>query len=191
MSVRSSYLFNCSLYFSIICLPVIYSPKKGVSLSLTVTMNFSTSSLRSINLLHVLLGSFIRYRYLGFPGGAVIKNICQCRYWQNACQCRSLRKCGFHLWAAESCWGRKWWPSPVFLPDNPMDRGAWQTVHEATKSWTWPSNWAHNTFRNTMSWWDGPFSIIKFLSLFLVILLSRSLFLCHINSHTNLQHSNV
>ena len=116
MPVRSGYLFNCSLYFSIICLPVIYSTKKGVSLSLTVTMNFSTSSLRSINLLRVLLGSSIRYRYLGFPGGAVIKNICQCRYWQNACQCRRLRKCGFNLWAAESCWGRKWWPSPVFLP---------------------------------------------------------------------------
>ena len=28
-------------------------------------------------------------------------------------------------------WERKWQPTPVFLPGNPMDRGVWQaTVHE-------------------------------------------------------------
>ena len=27
-------------------------------------------------------------------------------------------------------WRKKWQPTPVFLPGNPMDRGAWQaTVH--------------------------------------------------------------
>ena len=32
-------------------------------------------------------------------------------------------------------WRRKWQPPPVFLPENPMDRGAWwTTVHEFTKS---------------------------------------------------------
>ena len=34
-------------------------------------------------------------------------------------------------------WRRKWQPTPVFLPENPMDGGAWQaTVHGVTKSQT-------------------------------------------------------
>ena len=33
--------------------------------------------------------------------------------------------------------GRKQQPTPVFLPENPMSRGAWQaTVHGVTKSQT-------------------------------------------------------
>ena len=32
-------------------------------------------------------------------------------------------------------------PTPVLLPGNPMDRGAWPaTVHGVTNSWTWLSN---------------------------------------------------
>ena len=32
-------------------------------------------------------------------------------------------------------WRRKWQPTPVFLPKNPMDRGAWQAVdHGAPES---------------------------------------------------------
>jgi len=32
---------------------------------------------------------------------------------------------------------KKWQTTPVFLPGNPMDRGAWWSiVHEVTKSWT-------------------------------------------------------
>ena len=35
-------------------------------------------------------------------------------------------------------WRRAWQPTLVFLPGNPMDRGAWQaTVHWVAKSWTW------------------------------------------------------
>ena len=31
-------------------------------------------------------------------------------------------------------WRRKWQPTPVFFPGNPMDRGAWRaTVHGVTK----------------------------------------------------------
>ena len=31
----------------------------------------------------------------------------------------------------------EWQPSPIFLLENPMDRGAWcTTVHGVTKSWT-------------------------------------------------------
>ena len=34
-------------------------------------------------------------------------------------------------------WRRKWQPTPVFLPENPMDREAWRaTVLVATKNWT-------------------------------------------------------
>ena len=34
-------------------------------------------------------------------------------------------------------WRRKWQPTPVFLPGESMDRGAWRaTVHGIAKSWT-------------------------------------------------------
>ena len=34
-------------------------------------------------------------------------------------------------------WRRKWQPTPVFLSENPMDRGAWwDAVHGVTKSQT-------------------------------------------------------
>ena len=34
-------------------------------------------------------------------------------------------------------WRRKWQPTPVFLQENPMERGAWQaSVHGVAKSWT-------------------------------------------------------
>ena len=40
-------------------------------------------------------------------------------------------------WVRKIPWRRKWQPTPIFLPRNPMDRGAWQaTVHGVTKSWT-------------------------------------------------------
>ena len=39
---------------------------------------------------------------------------------------------------------RKWQPTPVFFPENSMDRGAWcATVHGVIKSWTQLSDWAH------------------------------------------------
>ena len=42
------------------------------------------------------------------------------------------------------CWRKKRLPTPVFLPGNPMDRGAWQaTVHGDVKSWTWRSTHIH------------------------------------------------
>ena len=37
----------------------------------------------------------------------------------------------------EDPWRRKWQPTPVFVPENSMDKGAWQAaVCEAEKSWT-------------------------------------------------------
>ena len=38
---------------------------------------------------------------------------------------------GFNPWVRKIPWRRKWQPTPVFLPENPMDGGAWwATVHE-------------------------------------------------------------
>ena len=37
----------------------------------------------------------------------------------------------------EDPWRRKWLPTPLFLPGNPMHRGAWwATVHGVAKSRT-------------------------------------------------------
>ena len=41
----------------------------------------------------------------------------------------------FNPWVGKIPWRRDWQPTPVFLPENPMDRGAWRaTVHGVTKS---------------------------------------------------------
>ena len=49
-------------------------------------------------------------------------------------QCRTL---GFDPWVGKIPWRREWQPTPVFLPENPMDRKAWQaTVHEVAKGCT-------------------------------------------------------
>ena len=43
----------------------------------------------------------------------------------------------FNPWVRKILWRREWQSTPVFLPENPMDRGAWQAiVHGVTKSWT-------------------------------------------------------
>ena len=44
---------------------------------------------------------------------------------ESACQCRSHRRCRFDPWVRKIPWRRKWQPTPVFLPENSMDRGAW------------------------------------------------------------------
>ena len=35
---------------------------------------------------------------------------------KSTCQCRRLRRLGFDPWAGKSPWGKKWHPTPVFLP---------------------------------------------------------------------------
>ena len=56
------------------------------------------------------------------------------RFWM---QCRRLRRCGFYLWVGKIPWKRAWQPTSVFLPENPMDRGAWWvTDHSVAESWT-------------------------------------------------------
>ena len=41
----------------------------------------------------------------------------------------------FGSWVGKIPWKREWQPTPVFLPENPMDGGAWQaTVRRVTES---------------------------------------------------------
>ena len=52
-------------------------------------------------------------------------------------QCRRYKRCGFNPWVRKIPWRRKWQPTPVFLLENPMDRGGWwATVCGITKSQT-------------------------------------------------------
>ena len=52
--------------------------------------------------------------------------------------CLQCRRPRLDPWIGKIPWRRKWLPTPVFLPGNAMDRGAWwSTVHGVTKSWTW------------------------------------------------------
>ena len=62
--------------------------------------------------------------------------------WQRIhLQCRRPR---FDPWVGKIPWRREWLSSPVFLPGESMDRGAWwATVHVVTKSQT---DWATSTF---------------------------------------------
>ena len=56
---------------------------------------------------------------------------------ESDCQFRRRRRQGLGPWVRKIPWRRKWQPTPVFLPGNPMDREAWQaTVHGITKSGT-------------------------------------------------------
>ena len=52
-----------------------------------------------------------------FPGGTMVKNL------------PANTGCLFYPWE-KILWRRKWQTTPVFLAENPMDRGAWcTTVH--------------------------------------------------------------
>ena len=43
----------------------------------------------------------------------------------------------FQPWVRKMPWRRAWQPTPVFLPKEALDRGAWwATVHRIAKSWT-------------------------------------------------------
>ena len=66
---------------------------------------------------------------MGFPGGSMAQNPPA-----NAGDARDL---GLIPGSGRFPWSRKWQPAPVFLPENPMDRGAWRaTVHGVAKSQT-------------------------------------------------------
>ena len=44
---------------------------------------------------------------------------------ESACQGRRPR---FHPWVGKIPWNKKWQLTPIFLLENPMDRGAWQAI---------------------------------------------------------------
>ena len=59
------------------------------------------------------------------PSGSVVKNL-------PAMQ--EMQICVLDSWVRKIPWRRKWSPTPVFLPGESMDRGAWwATVHGVTK----------------------------------------------------------
>jgi len=53
----------------------------------------------------------------GFPSGTSVK--------EPACQCRRHKRHRFDPWAGKVFWRQAWQPTPVFLLENPMNRGAW------------------------------------------------------------------
>ena len=86
------------------------------------------------------------YTYIGFPGGK-----------ESACQCRRSKRHRFIFWA--------WQPTPVFLLEIPVDRGAWQaTVHRFAQihPWLkWFSMYTHtHTHTHTKCLFIGPRSRI-------------------------------
>ena len=51
---------------------------------------------------------------------------------------RDIRDTGSIPGSGRFPWWRAWQPTPIFLLENPVDRGAWQaTVQRIAKSWTW------------------------------------------------------
>ena len=67
-----------------------------------------------------------------FPDGSAGK--------ESACNAGHPRHMGSVPGLGRCLGGEKWQPTPVFLPENPMDRGAWQAiVQRVTKSQTWLS----------------------------------------------------
>ena len=60
-------------------------------------------------------------------------------------------------WVGKIPWRRAWQPTPVFLLENPMDRGAWwAAVHMVAESQTqlkWPGTQASTLSCNPVS---GP-----------------------------------
>ena len=48
----------------------------------------------------------LKFGRLGFPGDSVVKNL------------PAYTGDGFHPWIGTIPWGRKWLPSPVFLPEK-------------------------------------------------------------------------
>ena len=65
-----------------------------------------------------------------FPGGSDGK--------ESANNMGSIRDAGLIPGLGRFPWRRAWLPTPVFLPGESMDRGAWRAlVHSVTKSRTW------------------------------------------------------
>ena len=57
---------------------------------------------------------------MGFLGGTSGK--------ESTCQCWGQKTCEFNPWVGKIPWRRAWQLTPVFLPGESMDRGAWQAT---------------------------------------------------------------
>ena len=67
---------------------------------------------------------------LGFPSGSVSK--------ESTCNTGDTGDMVFDGWVRKIPWGRRWQPTPVFLPGKSMDKGAWlATIHGVAKNRTW------------------------------------------------------
>ena len=76
---------------------------------------------------YLFLHLFSPYLRGGFPGSASSK--------EPAWQCERPKSLGLYSWVGKIPWGRKWQPVPVFLPREPVDRGAWRAaVHRVAQS---------------------------------------------------------
>ena len=58
-------------------------------------------------------------------------------------KCRRFRRLGFNPWVKKIPWRKTWQPSPVLLPENPMNRGAWRAIVHGCKV---RYDWAHKYF---------------------------------------------
>ena len=51
---------------------------------------------------------------------------------------------GFSPWVRKTPWRRKWQPTPVFLLENPMDRGAWRATVRGVAKESDKTGWLSN-----------------------------------------------
>ena len=95
-----------------------------------LSLNFATrSSWCEQQSAEVLVFADCREPFQGFPHVTSGK--------EHACQYRRWKRLGFNPRVWKIPLRRAWQPTPVFLPGNPRDRGAWQvTVHRVAQSLT-------------------------------------------------------
>ena len=72
---------------------------------------------------------------VGFPSGTSFKE----PDWQT----KRVKRCEFSPWDGKIPWRRVWQPTPVFLSENPKDRGAWRGTIHGSQSQTRPGGWVH------------------------------------------------
>ena len=96
----------------------------GQDLLTSIATSIGQSTIEPMTAITFLLGAGLR---LGIPGDASGTSLPMWGY----------KRRSFHPWASKIFWKRAWQPTPVFLPGESQDRGAWRaTVHEVAKSWT-------------------------------------------------------
>ena len=77
------------------------------------------SSVHGIFQARVLEWGAIAFSDLGFLDGAKGReSFCQCK------RHKRYNRYGFNPWVGKIPWRRAWWPTPVLLPEDPMDKGA-------------------------------------------------------------------